>query len=186
MKVFKFCIAFLWVFQKFASRFMEVIKKSSPLYERFKNVHYRFLKVFKFCISFLWVFQKFASRFMKVVKNCISFVWARQPCASRFYGGLENMNLLFMSLSKICSTVNEGLNSFESPLMSASNNFASQYMAVPTICKNKKENTKVAHPCYLATAPMQPAQPPTGLPPLLWNFPLSVRKRIFLVAILYS
>ena len=70
---------------------MEVIKIASPLYERFKNVHYRFLKVFKICISF----------FMSVSKCCIKIYEGHKKNASRLYERVNHVHHDFMEALKI-------------------------------------------------------------------------------------
>ena len=104
MKALKMRISFLWVLQKFASRFTKAAKKkhASPLHERFSNVHHGFVTALKTCIAFLWAFQNFRSTTYEVHKKPrISFVRALQQCPSRFYEGLKNAHRPFMSLSKV-------------------------------------------------------------------------------------
>ena len=61
MKALKMCICFVWVFQKFAWRFMKVWTICISFDERLKNVHQYFMKVSKMCTSTLWAPSKSAA-----------------------------------------------------------------------------------------------------------------------------
>ena len=115
------CIAVLWVFQKFASRFMTVIKKWISFCMSASTMCITVLRGPQICTSPIYEsLKKCASRFMKVITTRISFLWATQQCASRFYEGLKHVHLLFMSHSKICMAIYEGHKKTNILCMSAS------------------------------------------------------------------
>ena len=80
---------FLWVFQKFASRFMKVINNR---------------------ISFVWALQQCASRFYEGLTSVrllffhLLFMILSRNCIT-IYEGLSSLHLLCMSVSKMCITV---------------------------------------------------------------------------------
>ena len=85
--------------------------------------HLLCMSVLAMCITVVWGFLKNASPGCEGFKELhhdsrqsyrmrISVVWACQSCSSRFYEGLKNVHQFCMRLSKICTTIYEGLNSF--------------------------------------------------------------------------
>ena len=74
MEAVKMRISFLRAFQKFASRFMRVIKNAFPLYERLNNAHQGFMEALKMCTSFIMRLSKICITVYEGHKKCISFV----------------------------------------------------------------------------------------------------------------
>ena len=58
--------------------------------------------------------------FIRVIKQCKAFVCASQKCASHFYEGLQNVHLLFMSVSRMRIAIYEGHKKMHLLCMSAS------------------------------------------------------------------
>ena len=102
MKALKMCISFLWVFQKFASRLMTVIRKypfvwalqqcASRFYEGLKNVHLLFMSLSKMCIA-IYEGHKISNLLsMSAATVRITILWRPEQGASPFYESFKNVN----------------------------------------------------------------------------------------------
>ena len=124
----KKCSSFVWALQQCASRCYEglrntrilseslknmhndlwrSLKNASPVYERFNSVHHGFMGALEIRISNFWVVEKYAQRCVKVIKNAPPLYERFNNVHHGFVTALKNVQRLFMSLSKIRSTIYE-------------------------------------------------------------------------------